>query len=404
MFRSGVVLKLALLAILALPVSLAAQVTASRYSYQPHYLSSLQDAANQLQSLSPRFAPALTGDKFSLTKGYSLVWMDVNKQGMKLLFSKTSAQQTQFYWSWNDVSTAPPYAPNTGDIVTSIVFASIGQFATLNIIQFDGTSSSSYPAAWCIQPDNQPPGGNRILCIDTQEDAQKLVDALSTMVVASGGDLVPNDGFGDVNAIAADYLTKFPNETGGTIASVVPWDPPAQAGIQGGDILHAVNGKPYVARQGMVTNAVKEATWHKPGGGVVHVDIFRNHTPKSIDIHYSKPQVNAEALQHQDIVPPQSGATPASGVHFGFQVRPVLQDDIAPLALTSTRGLVVVSVENGSLADTMGILAGDLILQVNGADAGDTQHFSQLIHSGAVRSFRVWRKGQTVELAVPVSM
>jgi S1-C subfamily serine protease len=49
----------------------------------------------------------------------------------------------------------------------------------------------------------------------------------------------------------------------------------------------------------------------------------------------------------------------------------------------------------------MGILAGDVILQVNGAEAGDMQHFSQLIHSGPVSTFRVWRKGQTVELTVP---
>ena len=52
----------------------------------------------------------------------------------------------------------------------------------------------------------------------------------------------------------------------------------------------------------------------------------------------------------------------------------------------------------------MGILAGDVILQVNGADVGDMQHFRQLIHDGAVSTFRVWRKGQTVDLTVPQSM
>jgi serine protease Do len=72
--------------------------------------------------------------------------------------------------------------------------------------------------------------------------------------------------------------------------------------------------------------------------------------------------------------------------------------------LTKAQGLVVVGVENGSLADTMGILAGDVILQVNGADVGDVQQFAQTVRSGAAKTFRVWRKGQTVELAVPVSM
>jgi serine protease Do len=102
--------------------------------------------------------------------------------------------------------------------------------------------------------------------------------------------------------------------------------------------------------------------------------------------------------------PSATPAAPPSGIHFGIQVRPVIADDMAPLALTKAQGLVVVGVENGGLADTMGILAGDVILQVNGADVGEVQQFAQTVRSGAAKTFRVWRKGQTVELAVPVSM
>jgi hypothetical protein len=101
--------------------------------------------------------------------------------------------------------------------------------------------------------------------------------------------------------------------------------------------------------------------------------------------------------------PDQTPAAPPANVHFGFEVRPVIQDDRTPLALTNTQGLVVVSVENGSLADTMGILAGDVILAVNGAEVSDMQHFSQLIHNGAVTTFNVWRKGKTLLLTVPQS-
>jgi S1-C subfamily serine protease len=77
---------------------------------------------------------------------------------------------------------------------------------------------------------------------------------------------------------------------------------------------------------------------------------------------------------------------------------------MAPLALLQAKGIVVVSVLNGSLADTMGILPGDVILAVNGAEAGDLPHFTQLIHSVAVNTFTVWRKGKSLELTVPQSM
>jgi S1-C subfamily serine protease len=55
------------------------------------------------------------------------------------------------------------------------------------------------------------------------------------------------------------------------------------------------------------------------------------------------------------------------------------------------------------LADTMAIHAGDVILQVNGADVGDRQHFSQLIRSGAVTTIDIWRKGKALKLTVPQS-
>jgi serine protease Do len=134
----------------------------------------------------------------------------------------------------------------------------------------------------------------------------------------------------------------------------------------------------------------------------------------SFDLRYPHVEVPTAQLRQQVANPAQQNAAepsaapalvaPPSGVHFGIQVRPVIADDMAPLALTKAQGLVVVGVENGSLADTMGILAGDVILQLNGADVGNMQQFVQTIRSGAASSFRVWRKGQTVDLTVPQSL
>jgi C-terminal processing protease CtpA/Prc len=150
----------------------------------------------------------------------------------------------------------------------------------------------------------------------------------------------------------------------------------------------------------------------------VHLEILRRNKPLNVDVHYpylgaaydkdtiARLQRSADE-QAQNDAPQAPAASPApasSGIHLGIQVRPVIQDDRAPLALPSTQGLVVVSVENGGTGDTMGILAGDVILQVNGTDVNDMQQFVQTIRSGAARIFRVWRKGQTVELSVPQSL
>jgi C-terminal processing protease CtpA/Prc len=175
--------------------------------------------------------------------------------------------------------------------------------------------------------------------------------------------------------------------------------------------VHTVNGQDCT--QQAFGAAVYEAIT-KPQGGVVRAEILRKSGPLTVDLRFPHLEVPAAQLRQQVANPTQQNAAepsaapapaaPSSGVHFGFNIRPVIQDDMAPLQLTKAQGFVVVSVENGGLADTMGILAGDVILQLNGADVGNMQQFVQTIRGGAVSSFRVWRKGQTVDLTVPQSL
>ena len=201
---------------------------------------------------------------------------------------------------------------------------------------------------------------------------------------------------------------KHQGQTGCLVHEVDADGPAAQAGVHEDDVVHSVNGQPCT--QQAFGAAFAEAV-HKPQGGVVRAEILRKNGPVTVDLRIPHLEAPPAQLRQQAANPGQQNeaaapapAAPPSGVHFGIQVRPVIADDMAPLQLTKAQGLVVVSVENGGTGDTMGILAGDVILQLNGADVGNMQQFVQTIRSGAASSFRIWRKGQTVELAVPVSM
>jgi S1-C subfamily serine protease len=85
-------------------------------------------------------------------------------------------------------------------------------------------------------------------------------------------------------------------------------------------------------------------------------------------------------------------------------VRAVTESDVTAFGLPRSIGVVVTNIEKGSLAEEMQMQVGDVIFEVNGSEIGDVDSFAQLVSSGAAKRFRVWRRGQTVELAVPQSM
>jgi S1-C subfamily serine protease len=251
--------------------------------------------------------------------------------------------------------------------------------------------------------------GNGIICVSSEDTAHQVADALATLAVAYGKNL--NMSFSMALAMMTDKeQRKRPGQTGCLIREVDADGPAEIAGVQENDVVHTVNDIP--CSQQAFGAAFAEAI-SKPQGGVVHVEILRKSGPLTIDLRYPHNEVPAAQLRQQVANPAQQNAAapsaapaaaPPASVHFGFQVRPVIQDDLAPLALTKAQGFVVVSVEKGGLANTMEITAGDVILAVNGVEIGDMQQFVQTVRSGAATSFRIWRKGKTLELTVPMSM
>jgi len=357
-------------------------------------MARVDQAANRLQFLSPHFTP--TG-WYSSSTHYTLTNFTQNELGINLFFTESGVKDVpQGLLGLTSIST-----PYTQDSVASIVYAGIEFFEIRNF--------GSSPTPWCVYPMGKE-SGNGIICVSDEGTAHQVADALATLAVAYGKNL--NMSFSmSLGPMTDKEQRKHPGQIGCLIREVDADGPAEKAGVQENDVVHTVNGQ--ACTQQAFGAAVFEAI-SKPQGGVVRTEILRKSGPLTVDLRYPHNEVPAAQLRQQVANPAQQNtaepsaapapAVPPSGVHFGFQVRPVIQDDIAPLALTNAQGLVVVSVENGSLADTMGILAGDVILQLNGADVGNMQQFVQTIRSGAASSFRIWRKGQTVELTVPVSM
>lgn len=408
MIRKSILFTAVFCAALALPVPMAARAT--MHWYQPHYLPSVEEASNRLQFLSPHFAPVTAIDE-NLTTGYSLQRVDVNKLGVNLSFTKSGVNTTsQYYWSWWGGYVAPTSTSYVDDITASVVYADVSYFEIYN-----NERAVGYPATWCVDYIHRTPGGNSTICVPSQADAHSLIDALATLVVASGQSLEVSPGI-FMKAPSGKDIQKHPERAGLQITRMDADGPPALAGMKEGDTIRSINGKPCFEEKDfwdVFSRAIRE----KPEGADIRIELLRKNNPMAFNLHYPNPDAGVAQLRVASAagsarhpvgsvisIPGATPAAPPSGVRFGFNVRPVAQDDMTSLALTKAQGLVVVSVENGSLASATGILAGDVILQVNGADVGSMQQFVQIIRGGAAASFRVWRKGKALELTVPQSL
>lgn len=412
MLRRALIVWAAFAAFFAMPSILVAE--AEVHWYWPHYLSSVEEASNRMNFLAPHFAPMewdSTG--FSLTWGYRLERVDVSKLGINLIFSKSgTAVTSQYFWGGLGGYEAPVATQYRDDIVTSIVYAETSHF---DIWAFP--KAKNYPATWCVAAVLKRNPRNSVICVPNEEDAHHLADALATLALASG--TVPGESFDlpfgmSVTVSPAKEAKKHPEQRGCLVANLLLEGPPMMAGLKNGDILHAIDDKPCVGPESLRA-AIAADVSGKPEGKV-HLEIYRKGRLVSLDLDYPNANLglNLERLKETSSVPAPasvpaanaaaapSGSSPA--LHLGIIVRAVTETDVAPLHLSQARGILVVDVEKGSLADKMGFLPGDVILEVNHSEIGDQEIFVQNVRSGAVKEFKIWRKGQSLSLVVPQSL
>lgn len=398
MSRIGSYLTAALCCVLFSPALLSAKV--ATYWYQPHIMAKVDDASSRLQFMGPHFIP---GDAYGFNPDdatiFTLDRMTENNLGLNLFFTESGVEVK----SPGLLSLTTVKVPYKKERIVSLVFADIGAFEIRMNTYHPGA------APWCVVPAGINNAQNNVLCVATQKDAEQLVDALATLAVANGTNLHAPYGM-MLYTVSDKELHKHPELAGYRVVHVDSGGPGEQAGVREEDILHTVNGKPCTEEN--LSAAVNEAA-AKPHGGTIRLEIVRHSKPMTLDVNYPQWALGDVAALRQQVAvnTAQQAAAPSGGAaasreafHLGINVRPVADADVAALALPKPMGLLVTKVEKGGIADDMEMVVGDVILQANGTDIGDMDAFGQLVRSGALKSFRVWRKGKTLDLVVSQSM
>jgi membrane-associated protease RseP (regulator of RpoE activity) len=374
----------------------------------PHYLSSADEAAEKLRFMAPRLAPYGKN-------GHSLSNLDISRLGINFSFSDGSVVTLPY---GKTAYARVLLASEAGLVDTSTSRPGTPASCLLCFDNTAGYAGDPLNAPWCLIVATGQGKEAQItgrLCLISKPDAEALMDVLETLAVANGADpFVANSA--TLSALDKGELKRIPDHLGMKM-SINLEGPEAAAGLQNGDILHTVNGTPCKDND-VYQSAVDNVVAHAPDGGVLHLEVLHRNKPLNVDVHYpylgsvfdkdtiAKLQRTA-AEPAQNEAPPAPAAdssVPAPSFRLGVEVRAVKDEDVISFGLVKAQGIVVLNVMKGSVAESIGIQTGDVILAVNDSEIGDVDFFTQFVHSGAAKKFHIWRKGQAIDLAMPQFM
>jgi serine protease Do len=173
-------------------------------------------------------------------------------------------------------------------------------------------------------------------------------------------------------------LRMFGADHGVVIDSVEPLSPAERAGLERGDVITAVNGKPVEGGDELV-GAVSET----PIGQKLQFTILRDgqQLKKEIEVG-DRAQIAREMIGAPAAETPQSAeAAPTKGV-LGVTVRNLSKDQaselVTQLHLPTPQGVLVTEVDAAGFASDLGVQPGDVILGLNRKTLSTTDDFTRL--------------------------
>jgi Do/DeqQ family serine protease len=173
-----------------------------------------------------------------------------------------------------------------------------------------------------------------------------------------------------IQAVDPDMAKAFGLSQGGgaLIGDVTPGSPAAKAGIQRGDVILDLNGKPVSGPDELSLDISEIAP-----GTPTHLTIFRNGKKQEVTV-----TLNELTEKEEQAVTGENSKSALTGV----QVENLSADDIQQLGLPgNTTGVVVTSVDSSSLAAAADLERGDVIQEVDHKPVRNVAEYNQALAS-----------------------
>jgi serine protease Do len=166
-------------------------------------------------------------------------------------------------------------------------------------------------------------------------------------------------------------LKELGAANGVVIMGVEAGSPAEKAGLKGGDVITAVNGKPVKTGNDLV-NPIAQA----PIGSKVKIDYVRDRAAKEATaVVEDRTRVFPTSAGH---VGDQQGGE-EQPAEFGLRVESLTPDRASRVGMDGQRGVLVVDVDPASFADDLGFGRGDVITEINRVPVASMEDYKSAV-------------------------
>jgi serine protease Do len=196
-----------------------------------------------------------------------------------------------------------------------------------------------------------------------------------------------------VGDVPSDALAEFGlrEKRGALVTSVNAGGPAARGGVEPGDVILDVNGKPIRNRDDLVSAVVST----RPGT-TVPIKILRDKAERTLNITVDELDLEQESARSSRRQTAEPGDEETAG--FGLTLSPLTADTARQLRLPAdVEGVLISDVEPGSAAQTANLARGDVLQQVNRRPVRtpqDARRALDAVPSGGTAFLLILRGGQ----------
>ncbi len=179
---------------------------------------------------------------------------------------------------------------------------------------------------------------------------------------------------------------KLPKPEGSLVNQVSPKSPAEKAGLKSGDVILKINGT-SISRTGDLLNVLNRTAPDQ----TIQLEILRDDKTRTISATLGTAPDDTPAAEDKN--------NPTSGL--GMSIRTLTEAELASLNVRG--GILVQDVKRGGLASLSNIVAGDVIVQVNGTAITNSQMFAKTVAAlpkNSVARVTIIRQGQRAILGL----